>query len=60
LKRKEEEANRAKEVKGQKSLGDVFRKVEGPLEFTREGVLEAVARFIACEDQVSVGNAEQV
>lgn len=47
-------------AKVQGNLDGVFDRVKGPTEFTREGVLQAVARFIACDDQVRVENAEQV
>lgn len=42
---------RQQKVKAQKTLG--FPVVKAPKEFTRETILEAVARHIACDDQVS-------
>jgi hypothetical protein len=36
----------------QTKLDGVFEKQKMPSEFSREGVLEAVARFVACDDQV--------
>ncbi|KAF8495282.1 hypothetical protein F5888DRAFT_1590632, partial [Russula emetica] len=35
----------------QRRLDRAFETVKGPLEFTRKGVLHAVARFVACDDQ---------
>jgi hypothetical protein len=40
-------------VKEQTLLG--FSKVKGPGKCSREGILEAVAKLVACEDQVSLG-----
>ena len=34
------------------------RKRTGPQEFMRVGILHAVAQFIACDNQVSLRNAE--
>jgi hypothetical protein len=48
--RKAKEKGKAKE---QTLLG--FSKVKGPGEFSREGILEVVAKLIAGEDQVSLG-----
>ena len=31
-----------------------FPKVKGPADFSRQGILEAVAKHIACEDQISL------
>lgn len=42
---------RQQKVKAQKTLG--FPVVKAPKEFTWETILEAVARHIACDDQVS-------
>ncbi len=36
---------------GQQKLG--FLKVNKPIEFKTEGVLDAVARYVACDNQVS-------
>jgi hypothetical protein len=36
----------------QTKLDGVFEKQKMPSEFSREGVLEAVAHFVACDDQV--------
>jgi hypothetical protein len=49
-------ARKAKEKgKGKEQTWLGFSKVKGPGEFSREGILEAVAKLIACEDQVSFG-----
>lgn len=37
----------------QGKLSAVFETVKSSVDFTREGVLHAVARFVACDDQVS-------
>ena len=50
---KEREA--AKKPKTQKNLDGIVIKGKRPAEFTREGILEAVAKLIACDDQVSKG-----
>ena len=39
---------------GQKTLDTVFKKVTMPAGFTREGIREALAKFVVCDDQVSV------
>jgi hypothetical protein len=36
----------------QGTLSDVFPKINAPKDFTREGVLHAVSKFIVCDDQV--------
>jgi hypothetical protein len=41
----------------QTKLDGMFEKVKAPRDFSREGVLEAVARFVACDDQVRFGCA---
>jgi hypothetical protein len=46
----EEKKGRAKKS-GQQKLG--FSKVGKPVEYTREGVLDTVARHVACDNQVS-------
>ena len=43
---------------GQTTLDGKFPKRTSPQEFTRDGILHAVAQFIACDDQVSLRNAE--
>jgi hypothetical protein len=48
LKEKAEAKKNGKQVK----INDILAKSTAPLEFTREGVLHAVARFVACDDQV--------
>ena len=48
---KEREA--MKSPKKQTTLDLIVTKGKHPAEFSREGVLEAVAKFIACNDQVS-------
>ena len=47
---KEREA--AKSPKKQMKLDDVVIKVKPPTEYSRDGILEAVAKLIACDDQV--------
>jgi hypothetical protein len=47
-----EDARKKKSSK-QGTLDSAFGKVQGPREFTRTGVLDAVARFVVCDDQVS-------
>src|ERR1700679_2710782 len=42
-----------RETKTQSTLDGVLTKVSLPSQFTREGLLEAVAKFVACDDQVS-------
>jgi hypothetical protein len=46
----------AKNSKGnrQGTLDGMLKAVKAPQQFTREGVLGAVARFIACNDEVSL------
>jgi hypothetical protein len=39
--------------KKQTKLDDMVIKEKRPAEFSREGILEAVAKLIACDDQVS-------
>ncbi len=39
---------------GQQTLAQAFQKVSKLKEFSREGVLKAVAEFVVCDDQVSV------
>ena len=41
------------EAKAQTTLNGIFQKVSGPKEFSREYLLDAITRFIACDDQVS-------
>jgi hypothetical protein len=41
-----------KEGKAREKLDNVFEKLTGPREFTRDGILHTVAQFIACDDQV--------
>jgi hypothetical protein len=41
----------------QTKLDGMFEKVKAPRDFSWEGVLEAVARFVACDDQVRFGCA---
>ena len=36
----------------QQEIDKMLEKRTGPQEFTREGVIEAVAKFVACDDQV--------
>jgi hypothetical protein len=48
---KEREA--AKKPKTQTNLDDIVIKETRPAEFSRERILEAVAKLIACDDQVS-------
>ena len=45
-----EEANKPKK---QTNLDGIVIKEKRPVDFTREGILEAVAKLIACDDQVS-------
>jgi hypothetical protein len=49
---RELEASR-QETKKQSTLDNVLTKVSVPTQFTRDGLLEAVAKFVACDDQVS-------
>jgi hypothetical protein len=48
---KEREA--AKQPKKQMKLDGIVVKEKRPTDFSREGILEAVAKLIACDDQVS-------
>jgi len=48
LKEREEAKKPSKQLK----LDGVF-KGKRPTEFSQEGILEAVAKFVACDDQVS-------
>lgn len=41
------------EKKKQTTLDDAVIKLSPPTQFTRDGLLEAVAKFVACDDQVS-------
>ena len=52
--KEEEERGRLTKKKQQQQLG--FKKVTGPVEFTRGGVLNAVTKLIATNDQVSNTN----
>jgi hypothetical protein len=47
-----EEEKRNPKSKKQKKLDSAFEKVQGPREFTREGVLHAISQFVAVDDQV--------
>ena len=47
-----EEEKRNPKSKKQKKLDGAFEKVQGPREFTREGVLHAISQFVAVDDQV--------
>ena len=49
LKQMEEEKSKGKK---QVKINNILEKSTGPREFTREGVLHAVAQFVACDDQV--------
>jgi hypothetical protein len=51
LKAEDEENKTGAKKSGQQKLG--FSKVGKPVEFTRELVLDAVARHVACGNQVS-------
>jgi hypothetical protein len=44
----------AEKLKGKKQvkIDEILEKSTAPQEFTREGVLHAVAQFVACDDQV--------
>jgi hypothetical protein len=48
-----QELKRNPNAKQQGKLDGVFEKEVKPQEFTREGVLDAVGKFVACDDQVS-------
>jgi hypothetical protein len=37
---------------GQQKLDGIVQKASQPAEFSREGILEAVAKFVVCDDQV--------
>ncbi len=39
-------------AKGQTKLDGAFENLGASKEFTREGALDAIARFVACDDQV--------
>ena len=43
-------------AKTQHTLDGAVKTLQGPREFTREGVLRAVTQFVACDDQVSFKN----
>ena len=47
-----QEAKKNPKAMQQGNLDGAFKAIKGPVEFTREGVLQAVARFVACDDQV--------
>src|SRR5258708_955657 len=47
-----QEAKKNPKAAQQGKLDGAFKPIKGPAEFTREGVLHAVARFVACDDQV--------
>ena len=51
LKQMEEEKSKGKK---QTKIDNILDKSTAPREFTREGVLHAVAQFVACDDQVWV------
>jgi hypothetical protein len=48
-----EEEKRNPKAKRQGKLDGTFEDVDRPVQYTREGVLDAVAKFVACDDQVS-------
>ena len=50
LKQMEEEKLKGKK---QTKIDNMLEKLRAPHEFTREGVLHAVAQFVACDDQVA-------
>jgi len=45
-----QEAKKNPKVMQQGKLDGVIKTIKSPLEFTREGVLHAVAKFVACDD----------
>jgi hypothetical protein len=47
-----EELKRNPNAKSQGKLDGVFETLDKPLEFTREAVIDAVGKFVACDDQV--------
>jgi len=47
-----QEAKKNPKVMQQRKLDGAFKAIKAPAEFTREGVLHAVAQFIACDNQV--------
>jgi hypothetical protein len=47
------EREEAKKPKKQTTLDGIVTKESRPAEFTRDGILDAVAKLIACDDQVS-------
>jgi hypothetical protein len=49
-----EKKKNASENGGEKQgkLDGAFTKVEGPQQFTRESILQAVSKFVVCDDQV--------
>jgi hypothetical protein len=49
---KDEETSRMAGKK-QSTLDGIVTTVMRPTEFSRDGLLEAVAKFVACDDQVS-------
>jgi hypothetical protein len=50
--KKLEEAKKNPKAMQQQKLDGAFKAIKAPAEFTREGVLHAVALFVACDDQV--------
>jgi hypothetical protein len=50
--KKMQEEKKNPKAKQQGNLDGTFKAIKGPVDFTREGVLDAVARFVACDDQV--------
>ena len=48
-----EEEKRNLKAKRQGKLDGMLEKVDHPFKYTREGVLDTVAKFVACDDQVS-------
>jgi hypothetical protein len=47
-----QEAKKNSKAMQQGKLDGMFKAIKAPAEFTREGVLQAVAWFVACNDQV--------
>ena len=50
--KKLQEAKKNPKAIQQGKLDGTFKATKGPGDFSREGVLQAVARFVACDDQV--------
>jgi hypothetical protein len=46
------EEERTKKGQTQTKLDAILEKQAGPKEFTREGALDVIAQFVACDDQV--------